>query len=106
MAPPTTYYTDVNQGYPRNQFLFERPTSRGFFLIAFWPLFFVTVLKKKNKREALMWFGVFGINILATFSRAARLARLAQTTILIIIENRKMLTKALLYYLLPGILVL
>lgn len=71
MAPPTTYYTEVNQGYPRNQFLFERPTSRGFFLIAFWPLFFVTSIRKRNKREAMMRFGIFGLNVLATFSRAA-----------------------------------
>lgn len=106
MAPPTTYYTDVNQGYPRNQFLFERPTSRGFFLIAFWPLFFITSIRKRNKREALMRFGFFGLNVLATFSRASRLGWLVQTAILVIIDNRKMLSKALLYYLLPWILIL
>lgn len=106
MAPPTTYYTDVNQWYPRNQFLFERPTSRGFFLIAFWPLFFVTSIRKRNKREAMMRFGIFGLNVLATFSRAAWLWWLIQTTIIVIIDNRKMLGKAFLYYLLPWILVL
>ncbi|NOZ44784.1 MAG: hypothetical protein GXP45_06710 [bacterium] len=45
--PPVTYYTQLNHGFIRNQFIFERPISRGFFLIALRPLFFVYMLKNK-----------------------------------------------------------
>jgi hypothetical protein len=47
IAPPAAYYSQYNQGYVRNQFLFERPISRGFFLVAFWPLFFALAIKKR-----------------------------------------------------------
>ena len=47
IAPPAVYYSQYNDGYVRNQFLFERPISRGFFLVALWPLFFALALKKR-----------------------------------------------------------
>jgi hypothetical protein len=53
IAPPAAYYTQFNSGYARNQFLFERPISRGFFLIAFWPLFFVLCFKNKPLKDKI-----------------------------------------------------
>ncbi len=50
--PPAVYKTQQYYGYPRNQFLFERPISFGFFLVAFWPLFYLLYIrsdKSKNK---------------------------------------------------------
>ena len=44
--PPAVYYTEINRGLIRNQFLFERPISFWFFLIAFWPVFAFWYLRK------------------------------------------------------------
>lgn len=52
--PPAVYRTGEHQGYPRNQFLFERPISWGFFLIAFFPLFYMYVLQRKSLKKT--WF--------------------------------------------------
>ena len=46
-APPILYWTQMHFGYLRNQFIFERPISYGFFLIAFWPLFYLHFLKRR-----------------------------------------------------------
>lgn len=69
--PPAVYYTHINSGLPRNQFLFERPITRWFFLTAFWPIFFVLFLFKKPVREVWWRWLVYWLNILFTFSRAA-----------------------------------
>ncbi|USN55712.1 MAG: hypothetical protein H6765_03865 [Candidatus Peribacteria bacterium] len=45
--PPAAYYTEINQGLTRNQFIFERPVSRGFFLVALWALFFFLFLYRQ-----------------------------------------------------------
>lgn len=73
-APPATYYTHLNYGTPRNQFVFERPITRWFFLIALWPLFFMQVLFKKPLRDTRAWRVIYGANVFVTFSRAARWA--------------------------------
>ena len=70
--PPAVYRTGEHQGYPRNQFLFERPISWGFFLIAFFPLFYMYVLQRKSLKKSRFWRGVFALNVILTFSRAAR----------------------------------
>jgi hypothetical protein len=72
IAPPAVYYTQYDSGYARNQFLFERPISRGFFLIAFWPLFFVLCFKNKRLRDKILRGSLYGLAIMSTFSRAAR----------------------------------
>jgi hypothetical protein len=69
---PAAYYTHINQGIPRNQFLFERPTTRGFFLIAMWPLFYMRYLANQPIAVTRGRRVIYGINVLITFSRAAR----------------------------------
>lgn len=76
--PPAAYYTHINRWFPRNQFLFERPISRWFFLTAFRPIFFMLFLYKKPLRETRWRRGVFGFNVLITFSRAARGSRIIE----------------------------
>lgn len=101
VAPPARYLTQYNYGYVRNQFLFERPISRGFFLIAFWPLFFVTALRKKDRGRAIFRGSLYAVNIISTFSRAARGAWVIQTLVLIILQYRKKLRKTILYICVP-----
>ncbi len=81
-APPAAYYTHLNYGIPRNQFLFERPITRWFFLLALWPLFFMQVLYKQPLRYTRAWRLIYGANIFVTFSRAARWAWLLQILLL------------------------
>ena len=51
--PPAAYYTLINKGYVRNQFLFERPLSLGFRLVAFFPFFVLGFLRKKTIKVQL-----------------------------------------------------
>ncbi len=83
IAPPAAYYTRYDQGLVRNQFLFERPISRGFFLVAFWPLFFILCFKNKPRGERLRRGSLYGLAVMSTFSRAARAVWILQTAILI-----------------------
>jgi hypothetical protein len=53
--PPAAYYTLINKGYVRNQFLFERPISFGFRLIAFFPFFVLGFLRKKNIKSQILY---------------------------------------------------
>ena len=105
ISPPAVYYSQYNEGYVRNQFLFERPISRGFFLVALWPLFFALALKKRKPGTIILWGSLYALAILSTFSRAAWGAWFLQTAILILIEYRQNLKKILLYGALPLILV-
>lgn len=75
---PAVYYTHINQGLPRSSFLFERPTTRGFYLIAFFPLFYTLFLHKKSVKYTRARRIIYGLNILLTFSRAARWAWIIQ----------------------------
>ncbi|MEI6425809.1 MAG: O-antigen ligase family protein [Candidatus Absconditabacteria bacterium] len=104
IAPPAVYYSQYNDGYARNQFLFERPISRGFFLIALWPLFFALALKKRKPGTIILWGSLYALAILSTFSRAAWIAWFLQTAILILVEYRQNLKKILLYGGLPLVL--
>jgi hypothetical protein len=81
-APPAAYYTHLNYWIPRNQFLFERPTTRWFFLVAMRPLFYLSFLYKKPLRDSLGWRIIYGSNIFITFSRAAWWVWLIQTILL------------------------
>ena len=89
IAPPAVYYTQYDSGFARNQFLFERPISRGFFLIAFWPLFFVLCFKNKSRQDKALRGGLYGIAILSTFSRAAWGVWIIQTIILVLLQFPK-----------------
>lgn len=86
IAPPAAYYTRYDQWLVRNQFLFERPISRGFFLVAFWPLFFILCFKNKSPREKFVRWGLYGLAVMSTFSRAAWGVWLIQTIILIVAQ--------------------
>lgn len=101
-APPAAYYTGyhVNTWYTRNQFLFERPLSRWFFLIAFFPLFFLWELRHKPFSVTWIWRLLYALNIITTFSRAARWAWIIQIVLLIAIVYRKQLW----YYAIRGLL--
>ncbi len=105
IAPPAAYYSQYKTGYVRNQFLFERPISRGFFLVAFWPMFFALVIKKRGWKAFVSWWFLYWIAVLSTFSRAAWLAWIFQTIIILGIEYRRDLKKALIYWWIPILLI-
>ncbi|MCX6825523.1 MAG: O-antigen ligase family protein [candidate division SR1 bacterium] len=86
IAPPAAYYTQFDSGYARNQFLFERPISRGFFLIAFWPLFFMLCFKNRSLKDKILRGSLYGVAIMSTFSRAAWGVWIIQTIILVLLQ--------------------
>ena len=86
IAPPAAYYTRFDQWFVRNQFVFERPISRWFFLIAFWPLFFILCFKNRPRSERIARWSLYGLAIMSTFSRAARGVWIIQTIILILLQ--------------------
>ncbi|MCF7834869.1 O-antigen ligase family protein [Candidatus Gracilibacteria bacterium] len=94
IQPPAAYYTMINHGFVRNQFLFERPINFGFFLIALWPLFYLVVLKGKSKRKMILpWSIVYGLAVFSTLSRAAIGVWIIQTIIILILIYRKNIGK-------------
>lgn len=99
-APPAVYYTHINWGIPRNQFLFERPITRWFFLTALWPLFYMLFLYKKPLKETWLRRVIYALNIIVTFSRAARWTRIIEIALMtfILSKNRK---RSLIRYGLP-----
>lgn len=104
IAPPAVYYTQFNSGFSRNQFLFERPISRWFFLIAFWPLFFVLCFKNKPVKDKI-WRGLlYGLAIMSTFSRAAWAVWLVQTIILVLLQFPRKYWKMALRWFVPLLL--
>ena len=72
--PPAAYYTKIvpyyEGSYVRNTYLFERPTSFGFWLVAFFPIFVLWFLRKKNRKNLLLPIIAFWLLILSTRSRA------------------------------------
>ena len=106
ISPPTTYYTQYDSWYVRNQFLFERPIGRWFFLIALWPLFFIYAIKNKPWWDKVLRWSLYGLAILSTFSRAAWLAWVIQTLILIFLQFGRKFWKTALYTFLPFIILL
>lgn len=105
IAPPAVYYTQFDSGFVRNQFLFERPISRGFFLIAFWPLFFLLCMKKKPRHEKALRGGLYGLALLSTFSRAARIAWIVQIIILVLMQMQRKHRRIAAYSFLPILVV-
>lgn len=104
--PPVAYYTQYKDWFVRNQFVFERPISLWFFLVAFWPLFFALVLYKKGKKNRIIRWGLYWIILLSTFSRAAWWAWLVQTVIMFFALYWKQNKKLFLSFLIPFICVL
>jgi len=105
-APPAVYYTNINQWLERNQFIFERPTSRGFFLVAFWPLFFMRFIRNKSRKTFLLRTGLYWFNVLITFSRAARIARFFQTGLLIMLTRDKKQRKQMVFIVIASLWIL
>lgn len=101
IAPPAAYYTQFDSGYVRNQFLFERPISWGFFLVALWPLFFLLCIKWKPRQSKMLWSWLYGLSLLSTFSRAAWIARVVQIIILILLQMQRKHWKIAIYSFLP-----
>lgn len=89
IAPPAAYYTRFDQWWVRNQFVFERPISRWFFLVAFWPLFFVLLFKNKARGQKILRGSLYGLVVMSTFSRAALGVWILQTIILVSIQFPK-----------------
>ncbi len=104
IAPPAVYYTQFDSGYARNQFLFERPISRWFFLIALWPLFFVLCFKHKSRKDKVLRGSLYGLAIMSTFSRAARWVWLIQTIILVLLQFPKKYWKMAFRWFMPLLL--
>jgi hypothetical protein len=103
-APPAVYRTNECYGFARNQFVFERPTSRGFFLVAFWPLFYLYVLKGRNNRYHRYRAGIYGLNIIATFSRAAWGAWIIEILMIGLIEHVRHWRKYLFRFVILGVI--
>lgn len=87
--PPAVYYTQQFQWYARNQFVFERPIHYGFRLVAMWPFFFMRYLRRKSREHTSVWWILYGLNIVTTFSRAARWVWILQTIVLVLYTYRK-----------------
>lgn len=99
-APPAVYYTQINRWLPRNQFLFERPITRGFFLTALRPLFYILFLHKKPFKETWLRWVFYGLNIIVTFSRAARWTWIIEIILMAFVFSKDW-KKSLIKYWLP-----
>lgn len=104
--PPAVYWTREFEWLPRNQFIFERPISRWFFLTAFFPLFFVQYLQRKSLKKTWFWRAVYGLNVILTYSRAAWGSWIIELGILWIISYRRHIRSFLKKILLPAIVIL
>ena len=97
--PPAAYYTLIKPFFPgshvRNGFLFERPISFGFWLIAFFPLFALTYLRKKTIKKQIGYGFLFWLLVLSTRSRAAIAVIGLEFIALTLIIHRKQLKKYL-----------
>lgn len=91
--PPAAYYTLINKWNVRNQFLFERPTSFGFRLIAFFPVFVLGFLKDKKRKDQIFPTIIFWLLILSTRSRAWIAVWVLEAIILFFIVYRKSIKK-------------
>ena len=104
--PPAVYYTEINRGFIRNQFLFERPISFWFFLIAFWPLFALWYLRKQTRKYQLLWMIFYGFLVASTLSRAAIGVWILQTAIIILLLYYKQAKKIIYYFGIPAFIIL
>ena len=80
--PIAAQKTEILYGFVRNQFVFELPLGRAFFLTAFFPLYFVGYLKKLKFQKIITNWSIWFIAIALTFSRAAIATFLIESLIL------------------------
>lgn len=99
--PPAVYYAALDHGAPRNQFLWERPIFYGFYLVAFWPLFFLLYLRKAPRTEAIFFGTLYVLNIFSTFSRSAWWVWVIESTLIVALLYGKLALKYLKYLLIP-----
>jgi len=96
-APPAAYYTNIyphfENSYVRNSFLFERPITFGFWLIAFFPFFFFGFLKGKKKKSQIFYCLLYGALVFSTWSRAALGVRGLEVIAVLVILNWEILKK-------------
>ena len=91
--PPAAYYTLIDKWHVRNQFLFERPTSFWFWLIAFFPVFMLWYSRKKNWKDLVFPTMIFWLLIFSTRSRAWIAVRLFEAITIFFILYRKSIQK-------------
>ena len=91
--PPAAYYTLIDKWNVRNQFIFERPTSFGFWLIAFFPVFVLWFLRKKWWKDQIFPTIMFWLLIFSTWSRAWIAIRAIEAIVLFFILYRKHIKK-------------
>ena len=103
-SPPTAYYTLINQWNVRNQYLFERPTSFGFWLIAFFPVFVLWFLRNKKRKDQIFPTIIFWLLIISTRSRAWIAVRALEAIILFFIIYRKYIKKYFIWLIILAII--
>ena len=95
--PPAAYYTKIYSylagSYVRNSFIFERPTSFGFWIVAFFPVFVLWYLRTKSRKNQILPVVAFGLLIFSTRSRAWIAVRAVEAVILFFILYRKSVKK-------------
>lgn len=91
--PPAAYYTLIDKWNVRNQFLFERPTSFWFWLIAFFPVFVLWFLRNKKRKDQIFPVIIFWLLILSTWSRAWMAIWALEVVVLFFIVYRKSVKK-------------
>jgi len=95
------YYAALDHGAPRNQFLRERPIFYGFYLVAFWPFFFLIYLRRAPRTEQVFYGLLYMLNIFSTFSRSAWLTWIIQTVLLFFLLYGRQALKYLKYLFVP-----
>ena len=91
--PPVAYYTLIDKWNVRNQFLFERPTSFGFWLIAFFPVFVLGFLRRKWWKDQIFPTIMFWLLVYSTRSRAWIAIRALEVVVLFFILYWKSIKK-------------
>lgn len=102
--PPAVYYAALDHGAPRNQFIWERPIFYGFYLVAFWPLFFFIYLRKAPKTEGIFYGALYVLNVFSTFSRSAWLVWLCITCLMLLLLYGRGAIKYAKYLAIPVVL--
>ena len=102
--PPVAYYTLIDKWNVRNQFLFERPTSFGFWLIAFFPVFVLWFLRRKWWKDQIFPTIMFWLLVYSTRSRAWIAIRALEVIVLFFILYRKAIKKYFIWLIIAAII--
>lgn len=99
-APPAAYYTNIyphfENSYVRNSFLFERPITFWFWLVAFFPFFFFVFLRKNKRFSQIFLTFLYGLLVFSTWSRAALALWILELVAVIVLLNWKFFKQHLL----------